>query len=362
MLEADGLVDDAKSENLSFDLRARLRSMTGPRAAVRSLAFPWRGIFQRASRHAAVVEPDTRQMLRDMVLEGKDGYLFHRDHEAIEQITGDLTFSPAELGQWLATLETRKAWCDAHGIVSRFLIVPEKHVVYADKLPSVVRVSPQRPAARLTSAASEFLDGNILYPLESLQRARTERETYYRTDTHWSAYGAFVTYKELVASLSRDIVLPGLSDAEVSWSRRRYIGDLGVRFEPELGETIEFYGQPLGAHCRVPLQNNKFERGNVQVFVNDRTHLPRAVLFRDSFAQQLISPLLESVSRLVVVGSLSMHYDLLRAERPDLVVVQVAERFLGTFWTGQEILMPKDLAQPTFVEFTGVAIDAIRAS
>jgi alginate O-acetyltransferase complex protein AlgJ len=304
--------------------------------------------------------PDKRQWLRNMVLEGKDNFLFHRDHEAVEQVTGALTYSPAQLEQWISTLETRKAWCDAHGIVSRFLIVPEKHVVYADKLPEGIPISEQRPATMLLRGATPFLSGHILYPLESMLHARERRETHCITDTHWNMFGAFVAYKELMASLARDLELVAQEEADLTWTSQPYVGDLGVRFEPERSETIEALTRGYGPTCKLVLQNNKFERGNVQVFTNDRAGLPTCVLFRDSFAYLLIPLLLESFSRLVAVSSLSVLYDLLRAERPDVVIVQVAERFLGTYWNSREILMPQDIGGPSFVEFTGVELESLR--
>lgn len=297
-----------------------------------------------------------------MVLEGKDEFLFHRDHEAVEQVTGALTYSPAQLEQWLSIMETRKAWCDAHGIASRFLIVPEKHVVCADKLPDGIRISEERPAAKLTRAATPYLSGHVLYPLGPLLLARARSETHCVTDTHWNMFGAFIAYKELMASLARDIDLFQLEETDLLRTTQTYVGDLGVRFEPERSETLVAIARCFGPNCKLLVQNDKFDRGNVQVFTNDRAKMPTCVLFRDSFAYMLIPLLVESFSRLVAVSSLSMLYDLVRAERPDVVIVQVAERFLGTYWTGREILMPQDLGHPTFAEFTGIELQALQRS
>jgi hypothetical protein len=338
--------------------------MAGSLAAMRSRAVAWRALWAGLDAAEAATEPapTKSQWLRNMVLEGKDEFLFHRDHEAVEQVTGALTYSPAQLEHWLSTVETRKAWCDAHGIVSRFLIVPEKHVVCADKLPDNIRVSEERPAAKLMRAATPFLSGHVLYPLEPLQRARARYETHCVTDTHWNMFGAFIAYKELMASLARDIDLVQLEETDLAPQNQTYVGDLGVRFEPERSETVVAIARWFGPHCKLSLQNRKFDRGNLQVFTNERANLPTCVLLRDSFAYLLMPLLVESFSRLVAVSSLSMLYDLVRAERPDVVIVQVAERFLGTYWTGREILMPQDLAHPPFAEFTGVELQTLLGS
>jgi alginate O-acetyltransferase complex protein AlgJ len=353
---------NTKFGKLSIDLRASVTILTESFAALRQSP-----AYRRLGRFAAgAVEklfrrgPDKRQCLRNMVVEGKDEFLFHRDHEAVEQVTGALTYSPAQLEQWISTLETRKAWCDTHGIRSRFLIVPEKHVVYADKLPEGIAISDQRPAALLMRAATPLLSGHIIYPLEAMLEARTRRQTHCITDTHWNMFGAFTAYRELMTSLSQDIEVGIQDESELSFIPQPYVGDLGVRFEPERSEIIEALTRGYGPTCRLLFQNKKFERGNVQVFVNDRPGLPTCVLFRDSFAYLLIPLLLESFSRLVAVSSLSVLYDLLRLERPDVVIVQAAERFLGTYWNSKELLMPQDIGGPSFFEFTGIELDMLQ--
>lgn len=357
------MAHNTKSGKLSFDLRTTLGPLADSFNAMRALAASWRPRDDTASKAPEGLPPsppDMRAMLRNMVLEGTDGYLFHRDQQAVEQVTGALPYAPTQLEQWVSTTETRKAWCDAQKIVSRFLIAPEKHVVYADKLPDGISISEQRPAAMLIAAASPWLSGHIIYPLEPLKLARQRHETHYVTDTHWNTFGAFVAYKDLMASLARDIELIQLDETDLAWASQRYVGDLGVRLEPERFEMAEVLGRGYPAHCKLALQNSKFERGNVQVFTNDRADLPTCVLFRDSFAYLLIPLLLESFSRLVAVSSLSVLYDLLRAERPDVVIVQVAERFLGSYWTPQGILMPEDLSGASFANFTGIDLHALQ--
>jgi alginate O-acetyltransferase complex protein AlgJ len=359
---------DTKPGKPSFDLRTMLAAVAESFIALRTRATAWRPSDSKASEApqapAALPSPppDARARLRSLVLEGKDGYLFHHDQQAVQQVTGVLPFAPTQLEQWVSTTETRKAWCDARGIVSRFLVVPEKHVVYADKLPDGISISEQRPAAMLIGAAGPGLSDHILYPLEPLRQARQSHETHYVTDTHWSSFGAYVAYKDLMTSLARDIELVQLEESDLAWSKQRYVGDLGVRLEPERFEIAEELLRGHSTTCKLTLQNRKFERGNLLVFENERNDLPSCVLFRDSFAHLLLPLLFESFSRLVAVSSLSVLYDLLRAERPDVVIVQVAERFLGPYWTPQGILMPEDSSGPRFADLTGIELEALRGS
>jgi alginate O-acetyltransferase complex protein AlgJ len=306
---------------------------------------------------------DTRQRLRNLVLIGRDGVLFHRDGNAVEQVTATSLFNAAHLERWIATLETRQAWCDARGIVSRLLIVPEKHVVYSDKLPDGISISQDRPAKKIISAMGAMIGKNLLYPVEMLTQAREIEDTYFITDTHWNMFGAFLTYRSLMESLSRDRDFKALEKDEIVWVQRRHVGDLGVRLDPEQSEIAKMIERHThGVPFKRVFDNKKFSRGAVQIYETHNSNLPRCVLFRDSFANYLVPQLIGSFSRLVVVSSISYQYDLLRSEQPDFVIMETAERFLAMTGRTDEIELPEDLSGPSFSELTGVDLRTLGAA
>ena len=300
---------------------------------------------------------DTRRRLASSVVVGRDGYLFHRDGHALQQVTGERPLTAAVLNRWVSSVETRKSWCEARGIAFRFLIVPEKHVVYADKLPPGIAISENRPVRQILQGLDAGTRSAAIYPLDELVAARTTRDTYFLTDTHWNTFGGLVGFRALSASLAAERPLSEIPESYVTWTPRETVGDLGVRLEPEHAETVDVIGINSLAVPRVVFQNKVFTRGSMQVFETNRTELPRGVLFRDSFALNMIHVLLESFSRLVVIGSQSVQYDLLRAERPDVVISETCERFLGMPDPSQAIELPQDLDGPDFPSFTGAAFD-----
>src|SRR5712691_11250070 len=88
--------------------------------------------------------------MTEMAFTGRAGdFLFHRDHDAVEQITGASQLTAAERSQWVSCIETRHAWCAARGIPYVHLIAPEKHVVYEELLPDGIRLAKDRPVTRL---------------------------------------------------------------------------------------------------------------------------------------------------------------------------------------------------------------------
>ena len=312
-------------------------------------------------REAKAIAPfETRFWFHIKPLKGRDSYLFHRDHDVLEQLAGDVTFRARQIDVWIRALKSRQAWCAANDSVMRVLLIPEKHVVYADKLPFLVAPTDRRPALQVLAAARSdaTLAGKLLYPLETLRAARAQRQTYFKTDTHWNSYGAFVAYRALVDSLAPEIRLERVEEKDLVWTQRPYVGDIGVRFAEERGETAET-AEPTATY-KLVFHNHNFGRGAVHVYENERRDLPTCVLFRDSFSNFLVPYLMRGFSRLVAVSSLTCQYDLLNQERPDVVLFVTIERFLATFGRGLTIELPEDELAHSFESLSGTALKAVR--
>ena len=307
-----------------------------------------------------LISANMRAILHNRPIAGADGTLFHQDHDAIEQITGALRFSDSQLAVWTQVLSHRADWCARHGTVYREMIIPEKHVVYADKLPRSIKLSNRRPALQILDALEDPIRASVLYPIDELIAARDERPTFFKTDTHWCSFGAYIGYAALMKSLARDMeVLPYPADA-IEYVEKRYVGDLGVRFPAEREERAGFLtvpAQPAPIH-----QNHHFGRGAVHLYEGVDPALPTCVLFRDSFSNSLIPFLVYNFSRIFALSSLSHFTDLLEVERPDVVLSITIERFLATFGRGKEIELPQDLSPiQDFAAFSGTDFATIAA-
>ena len=297
------------------------------------------------NREAEAVAPfGSRIQFQHVPLKGRDGFLFHRDHDALDQLTANLVLRQRQIDVWIDALKVRHAWCDANGAAMRFLIIPEKHVVYREKIPRFLHPSPRRPAMQLLAAAAPDLAAKMLYPIDALRAASAIKDTYFKTDTHWTAYGAFVAYKALMESFPPERVLETVPESDLVWKDRPFVGDLGVRFSRERGETMSAV-EPPSAYTLV-FQNHNFSRGAVHVYESERRDLPTCVLFRDSFSNFLIPYLMKSFSRLVAVSSLSCHYDLLEQEKPNVVIFAIIERFIATFGMERRSSSPRIASEP----------------
>lgn len=261
----------------------------------------------------------------DTVLEGQEGHLFERRNRVVEQVCeGEI--ADALVARWAALIAAREARCRALGVRFLFLIAPEKHVVYADKLPPGLAVSAQRPARRILAALPEGVRGCVLYPDDRLRAMRRLGETYYRTDTHWTSFGAYGVAQALEEWLrGTGFALP----ERLVRREQRMVGDLGIRLTPERGETVLRVSDADATRVRSVFDSAVYDFGQVNVFETDRAGAPHGVLIRDSAGSELLPFLAAGFRRLVAVSARAMFSDLLQSEGADVVVTQVSERILG---------------------------------
>ncbi len=115
------------------------------------------------------------------VVYGAQGYMFPK-------------FAVMDEARFAANLRAAAAFADKMPCPVSVLIVPSSYSVLADKLPAGLPTVDQQAALGQAQAA---LDGAARYVglLDPL-RAHAADYIYYRTDHHWTTYGAYLAYVE----------------------------------------------------------------------------------------------------------------------------------------------------------------------
>ena len=110
----------------------------------------------RGGEVEALAPFDRRIFFQHMPLKGRDGFLFHRDHDALDQLSATIVLSLRQKRIWVEALESRLEWCERNGAATRFVVIPEKHVVYDDRLPRFTTISPRRPVIRCSMPSTSL--------------------------------------------------------------------------------------------------------------------------------------------------------------------------------------------------------------
>jgi hypothetical protein len=216
-----------------------------------------------------------------------------------------------------------------------FTIAPDKHVLYPEELPASIHPIGGTYRMDQLFAALDNTDVATVDVRAALRNAKTQERLYEKTDTHWNERGAFVAYRELIGAIRARV--PAVPPA---WTREEFeavsedteamdlAGMIGLKDvlretrlrlvpkRPRRARTVEPPGELSSAGV-----------GRIVTEIPGST-LPRAVVFRDSFASRLAPFLSEHFSRVVYLWQNNFDIDVLEQEHPAVVIQEIVGRHL----------------------------------
>lgn len=171
---------------------------------------------------------------------------------------------------------------------------------------------------------------------DTLKEAKDTSSIFYKTDTHWNSLGAFYGYVNIMDSIKQSTSTSNIltldnftvSEKSVGSGDLFYYLNLGsnivsekeVSLTPRFTKTSNFTSDP--PLTWISSKNNSF------VTTSSNSNLPKAILYRDSFATGMMPFLSESFSKISVNKEWSYSYDksLTESEKPDYIIIQLVER------------------------------------
>ncbi|MHC1791735.1 alginate O-acetyltransferase AlgX-related protein [Solidesulfovibrio sp.] len=283
------------------------------------------------------------------VIRGRGNWLFLAQENAelnvVEDYRSGRLFSPRDLARWVEIYRERQDGLAARGIRYLIVVAPNKHTVYPEFLPPQYnRANPLSRTDQLVTAL-EAAGLDILDLRPTMLKVKEGALAYYRTDTHWTSFGAFAGYIEIMKRLARwypdfeptirgdyDITItPGLTGG---LSSMLALSDLF----PE--DRVTFV--PRTPRRASEVCNDLVVKSLFQPTVVTETGdpgLPTAVIFRDSFAHELMPFLSENFNRAVYLWPYPSTPRELRvfdwaavdAVKPDLVIDEFVERYFTEY-------------------------------
>lgn len=272
------------------------------------------------------------------VLLGKNGFFFYADKPHLAKYTGKNPFSQEDLIRWKKYLEHYNQWCADRGIDYQFVIAPSKSTIYPEFLPNEYsKVKETRADQLVNYLKASKCPVRVLDLRTTLRAVKGDLPLYFKTDTHWNQLGAYYGYEILIESLRAqhpEIHAPlKLTDFNVlpitftDGDLARIQGLFGILSETSVGLERK---RPSTANLRLNtnFSENKLGFGNTRAhsFSQNKPDLPSVVMFRDSFATNMIElPLPEHFSRIVFFWQIDFSESLVEREKPDIVVQELVE-------------------------------------
>ena len=144
------------------------------------------------------IQHDFLGISTEKVIVGDDRWLFYAGAGLVEDYTGQIPFSEAQLQQWQALLEDHQARSEAQAATYLFVIAPNKATIYSEYLPSHIET---RKGRTRREQLVEHLRSNstvrVLDLTDELRSQKSSGQLYYRQDSHWNGRGRFVAYRAI---------------------------------------------------------------------------------------------------------------------------------------------------------------------
>lgn len=274
---------------------------------------------------------------------GQDGWLYWvgRARE-VETFYGDTALSRRILGRWARLIARRARRLDKLGIRHVHTVVPDKLAVYPDQLGRPFPGLDDPPGARLARLVAPDGAAAMVDLLTPLSAARAEEPVYLRTDTHWTYRGYLTAYRALCKALDAPVaehVFAGSSQQE------RFTFDLGEKLTPPVDEAYLAYDFPRRAERteanalvrvresgRAVRPRGLFVGSRVVLTNRDAPDRRRIILFGDSYiyspGARLTAMLAETFAEVHAIWSANIDWAYVESVRPDVLVFEIAERFL----------------------------------
>lgn len=269
-----------------------------------------------------------------MVVVGKNGWLYYnnyKDGKNLNDYWGYVNFTKDELNKISKNLEGFKGMMAKRGIPVLFVLAANKHTIYPEFLPDNMRHVPA-PVTRADQVDSLFAISGIpfidLRPVMRNARKHFPCDLYSKTDSHWNELGAFVGYQYIIRNVRSSISLKQyytINDFTLSMHPDKGTGDLAdlIFMSGQLSDQdIKLKPKRIPMHFYV---NGSYNQHTV-IYGNMDKSKPRLLMFHDSFTLLLRNFLAEDFSHSAFVWSEKVYFQIIDSEKPDMLIVEFAER------------------------------------
>lgn len=253
-------------------------------------------------------------------LVGKDGWLEYTNERSLDYHQTSASISEKKLKQTRQIVKDLYDELRKRNIVLVLMIAPDKATIYPDKLPDEIQLSSTKSRLDAFSAYLKQHGPPVWVNLTPpLLNERKKHDVYYKTDTHWNPYGAFVAYTELINKLAQtypQLTPLSIDDFTITTGRPASFDTAGVMGATSLVEPpITFEKKDTKVIGATPTSSGK----------------PLKLLFyRDSFGRRAEEFISYNFENAVSVSSNSRpSLKQIDEVKPDIIVIEFVERYFN---------------------------------
>ena len=207
--------------------------------------------------------------------------------------------SSDDLKSYHYSLKALKAFADKNNIKLYILVVPDKFEMYPEKHYPYLRFGNKHAQIiEIKNYLKKDFNINIIDPYNELKTASINDLTYFKTDHHWTEYGAYIGYRKLINEIKKDfpyIYVYKTNDARIDTSKKISSKDkyfingqtyknLNLNDETILDQEYKYYTNKLYKLDKLETNKKHYTLYNYQNNINNDLKL---VIIGDSMGGNL---------------------------------------------------------------------------
>lgn len=166
------------------------------------------------------------------------------------------TFSKENIQPVVTELNKLNKFCNKHNIKLYVLIVPYNQYIYQQYAKAFANPEGLEKLNYNIKMLQDKSDANIIYVYEDLKKASEKDFVAFKTDHHWSEYGAFIGYQRIMKEIQKDF--PNIKiakETEFNIKKSKKVrSDFNRKFHE--GETIIFNAPFLKPFSKIILDTS----------------------------------------------------------------------------------------------------------
>lgn len=309
---------------------------------------------------------------------GRDNWLYYSGEEVMELAQGSRKLTEAELDNWIDALNERQLWLEKLGIKYLLVPIPEKQSIYPEYLPRGYPLVDENDVLdQFIDAVRSRTEVKVVDVRPALFKAKDERLTYYLHDAHWNTFGAFAAYQATVEALAE--WFPQMKPKSLDDYEYKHFSRVNADLSKMLGMGRDFSEPAVDLKPRFEMEAHVLETDAFdppyplarrvyypELWIQPHPELPKAIVYRDSFAYYMMPLLANHFERILYVWeqkyektwNANFDLDFFQRERPDVFIQQIVVRRLISQPPSNRILPTKSsLSKPRWAK-EGVPISA----
>jgi len=271
----------------------------------------------------------------DDFIYGKDGWLFlgnlnnNKHNNPIGHAMHTTFYTKEQLKLFAKNIQTIKNWLSKKNIEYYYLIAPNKHSIYFDKMPSYLTKKNKESATdQLVQYLRKNTDVNVIDLRGALLLKKQTQQLYYKHDTHWNFLGANVAQYEIAKIIAEKFpnkIAPRFFEKDEFEMQIKKGGDLANfarKFALEEENPVPIFRDGCKPENDNPENSRLF---TMQCATSDL----KAIIFRDSFFLALEPYITRYFKRSTYIWSSISFKELnefIEKEQPHIVINEMIER------------------------------------